>query len=284
MRILPVLLPVLLLALLLVPPATARGERVSVDGVVLEGEFRQGGLVRGIAAPGTEVTFEGRRARVSPGGVFLIGFTRDAPATATLTLRHPDGRSTTRTLAVTAREYDIQRLDGLPDGMVTPPPAVLARIKVENAAIADTRRHDLPETLFESGWIWPAQGRISGVYGSQRILNGEPRWPHYGVDIAAPVGTPVVAPADALVTLVHNDMYFSGGTIILDHGHGLTSAMLHLSRIDVKAGQRVRQGQLIGAIGQTGRTTGPHLDWRINLFDARIDPALLVPPMPAPGQ
>ena len=261
--------------------ATASGAAtVSFDGVALDGDFVQGGLVRGKATPGTTVTFDGRNVRVSPAGVFLIGFTRDAPPTATLSLRHPDGRVATQTLGVAPREFDIQRIDGLPDRMVTPPAAVLARIKAENAKIAAVRQNDMDRALFGSGWIWPAQGRISGVYGSQRILNGEPRQPHYGIDIAAPVGTPVVAPADAVVTLVHSDMYFTGGTIILDHGHGLTSAMLHLDSIAVTPGQTVRQGEAIGTIGQTGRATGPHLDWRINLFDARIDPALLVPPMP----
>ena len=138
----------------------------------------------------------------------------------------------------------------------------------------------MANVLFESGWQWPAKGRISGVYGSQRILNGKPRQPHYGIDIAAPTGTPVVAPADAVVTLVHDDMYYTGGTIILDHGHGLTSAMLHMHTIAVRVGDRLRKGDPIGTVGKSGRATGPHLDWRINLFEARLDPALLVPPMP----
>ena len=122
--------------------------------------------------------------------------------------------------------------------------------------------------------------RISGVYGSQRILNGKPRQPHYGIDIAAPKGTPVVAPADAVVRLAESDLYYTGGTLILDHGHGLSSAFLHLATVDVRVGESVRRGQKIGTVGSTGRSTGPHLDWRINWFDRRIDPAPLVPPMP----
>ena len=165
--------------------------------------------------------------------------------------------------------------------MVTPPKSVYDRIRAENATIAKARAKDTADDHFESGWIWPAQGRISGVYGSQRILNGKPRRPHFGLDVAAPVGTPVVSPADAVVALAHRDMYYTGGTLILDHGHGLTSAMLHLDSVEVEIGDFVRKGQRIGTIGKTGRATGPHLDWRINLFKARLDPAFLVPPMPA---
>ena len=144
----------------------------------------------------------------------------------------------------------------------------------------EARKLDAERTDFLTGFIWPAKGRISGVYGSQRILNGQPRRPHFGVDVAAPVGTEVRAPADGVVTMVHSDMFYSGGTMILDHGHGLSSSFLHLHRILVKKGQRIRQGDLIAEIGATGRVTGPHLDWRINLFAKRLDPQLLVSEMP----
>ena len=129
---------------------------------------------------------------------------------------------------------------------------------------------------------WPVEGRISGVYGSQRILNGIPKRPHFGIDIAAPAGTPIRAPAVGLVTLAADDHYYTGGTVILDHGHGLTSAFLHLQEVRVAPGQTVAQGEVIGTLGATGRATGPHLDWRINWFDQRLDPAFFVPPMPAP--
>ena len=164
--------------------------------------------------------------------------------------------------------------------MVTPPESVLARIKRENAKIHAARMNDSAEPFFEKGWVWPAKGRISGVYGSQRILNGKARRPHFGVDVAAPVGVKVIAPSDGVVVLAENSLYYTGGTIILDHGHGLTSAFLHMSALAVKAGQRVQQGDLLGAVGATGRATGPHLDWRINWFDRRLDPALLAPPLP----
>ncbi len=249
--------------------------------LVLEGDFLQGGLVYGQAAPGAEVTLDGRRVRVTAAGRFIFGFGRDAPPDAVLEVVWLDSRVELRQLAVAKREYNIQRIDGLPPKMVTPPESVLARIRAENGRIAEARAVDRAEPLFESGFVWPALGPISGVYGSQRVLNGEPKRPHFGVDVAAPVGTPVVAPADGVVAIADDDMYYTGGTVILDHGHGLTSAYLHMKEVLVKEGARVRQGDPIGSVGATGRVTGPHLDWRINWFDQRLDAALLVPPMPA---
>jgi len=246
----------------------------------LRGKFEQGGLIRGQTEPGAVVSVGERTVRVSANGVFIIGFTRDASEREILSIRLPDGTMSERTLAIKSRVYDIQRVDGLPPRMVTPPKAVLARIKRENARIYAARMKDRAEPFFEKGWVWPAKGRISGVYGSQRILNGKPRRPHFGVDVAAPVGVKVIAPSDGVVVLAERSLYYTGGTIILDHGHGLTSAFLHMSALAVKAGQRVQQGDLLGAVGATGRATGPHLDWRINWFDRRLDPALLAPPLP----
>lgn len=270
-----------LAAILLVASLALSMPVVARDLVALEGNFIQGGLVRGRTDPKAVVELDGRRISVSPDGIFIIGFTRDAPAKATLKLRLADGTEEVQVLEIAQRQYDIQRLDGLPDKYVTPPPEVLARIAADNAKIGAVKKLDTPETWFESGWIWPAEGRISGVYGSQRILNGEPRQPHYGVDMAGPVGTPVIAPADGRVVLAETDMYYTGGTIFLDHGHGLMSAFLHMSAVDVKVGQFIRRGERLGAVGATGRVTGPHLDWRMNLFDVRIDPQLLVPPRTA---
>jgi len=259
------------LVLVAVLPATA-------GTLELNGQFVQGGLIRGQTKPGAQVRFDGREIRVSPNGVFLIGFSRDAASLATLIVLCDDGSKEVRTLTIARRIYDIQRIDGLAPALVTPPQDVLTRIQRENGRISRARHRDTAEQLFESGWIWPAQGQISGVYGSQRILNGEPRQPHYGLDISAPAGSPVVAPADGIVTLAAREMYFSGGTLILDHGHGLTSAFLHLSRILVREGELVHRGEIIAEIGATGRATAAHLDWRINLFNARLDPALLVGP------
>ena len=250
-------------------------------GVRLDGPRTQGGLLRGRVPAGSTVEYEGDPVRVSQDGWFLVGFGRDAPPEAKLVVVLPDGRRESRVLKVDRREYDIQRIDGLPARKVTPRSEEdLARIRAEVEMVRKARTIDGARADFLSGFRWPTKGRISGVYGSQRILNGEPRRPHFGIDIAAPAGTEVVAPSDGVVTLVHPDMFFSGGTMIVDHGHGLSSAFLHLSRILVEEGERVTQGQPIAEVGSTGRSTGPHLDWRMNLFDRRIDPALLVGPMP----
>ncbi len=265
------------LAVTLWPPGAAGSAE---PGIRLDGPRIQGGLVRGRVAPGSKVKFEGEPVRVSKEGWFLIGFGRDAPAKAVLLVAFPDGRHERYGLVVEPRKYRIQRIDGLPPSKVTPSKKDLVRIRKEVALVKRARTVDDPRTDFLGGFRWPVKGRISGVYGSQRILNGEARRPHYGIDIAAPKGTRVVAPAAGVVTMVHPDMYFSGGTMIVDHGHGLSSAFLHLSRILVKKGQRVKQGQPIAEVGSTGRSTGPHLDWRINLFGRRLDASLLVGPMP----
>lgn len=250
-------------------------------GVRIDGPHTQGGLLRGRVDPGTVVELDGVPTRVSNDGWFLVGFGRDATPEAELTVIYRDGRLERRTLEVEAREYRIERIDGLAPQKVTPRSEEdLARIRADVEMVKRARTIDDPRTDFLDGFIWPTVGRISGVYGSQRILNAEARRPHYGIDIAAPTGTKVLAPAAGVVTLVHPDMFFSGGTLIVDHGHGLSSAFLHLSRILVETGDRVEQGQLLAEVGTSGRSTGPHLDWRINLFDRRLDPALLAGPMP----
>lgn len=250
------------------------------DIVALEGTFQQGGLVVGRTDPRAVVEFEGRRLRVSPDGVFILGFGRDAGPEAELHLTLPDGHDEIRTFAVTQRQYRIQRIDGLPPKTVTPPPEAIERIVAEKKKKTAAFRLDLAETWFITDWIWPADGPISGVYGSQRILNGEPRRPHGGVDVAGPEGTPVVAPADGKVILAQPDMYFEGNAIFLDHGHGLKSVFMHLSALDVTEGQIVRRGERIGAIGATGRVTGAHLHWAVYWFGQPLDPALLVPERP----
>jgi murein DD-endopeptidase MepM/ murein hydrolase activator NlpD len=247
--------------------------------IYLDGEFVQGGLVQGTAPPGSLIILDGHKIRVSSQGAFLVGFGRDDVKDVVLEVRLPSGTVERHNLKIRARHYKIQRIDGLPPNKVTPDESVLARIEKESALVRATRRRDDDRTDFLTGFVWPTHGRISGVYGSQRILNGEPRQPHYGVDVAAPVGTKVLAPADGIVTLAHDDLYFSGGTLILDHGHGLSSAFLHLSHILVKVDDVIRRGEPIAEVGATGRVTGAHLDWRMNLFDKRIDPALLVEPM-----
>ena len=245
------------------------------------GTFSQGGLVRGVTQSGATVKVDGKLVRISEAGVFLVGFGRDAPAESLVQVSYADGQTAQRVLKVAKREYKIQRIDGLPKRKVTPRSKEdLARIRKESWLSRNARKRDDSRTDFIVDFIWPVTGPISGVYGSQRILNGQSRRPHFGVDIARPTGTQVKAPAAGIVTLVHTDMFFSGGTLILDHGHGLSSSFLHLSRILVEEGQRIEQGDVIAEIGATGRVTGAHLDWRMNLFTKRVDPQLLVPPMP----
>jgi murein DD-endopeptidase MepM/ murein hydrolase activator NlpD len=194
-----------------------------------------------------------------------------------LRVQTASGTEILRELVVTPREYAIERVDGLPPRTVTPDPEAAERIREESQMVANARARRGTTADYASGFAWPASGRISGVYGSQRVLNGDPGRPHFGLDIAAPTGSPVLAPADGVITLTHPDMYFSGGTIILDHGLGLSSTFLHLSEVLVEAGTPVRQGDLIARIGSSGRASGPHLDWRMNWLDRRVDPQALVP-------
>ena len=246
----------------------------------LTGSFTQGGLVRGATVPGATITLDGHAILVSPDGNFLFGFGREAPEEAVLALHFPDGGNEERHLAITKRTFDIQRIDGLPQETVTPDPKQLERIKREADNIRALREVPSVERFAFGPLIWPAIGPISGVYGSQRILNGEPRAPHMGVDVAAPPGTPVVAALGGTIRLA-TELFLTGNTILIDHGYGLTTSYAHLSRMDVAAGQHVRQGEQIGAIGATGRVTGPHLHWGMEWFGLRLDPQLAVGPMPA---
>ncbi len=247
----------------------------------LEGHFTQGGLVIGHTRPQARVWMDGQRVMVAPDGSFLLGFTRDAKPEARLEIRLPDGERRVERIRVKQRRYRVQRIDGLPQRKVTPRSREdLARIRSDRAKVARARKRADPRTDFLGGFTWPVTGPISGVYGSQRILNGKPRRPHMGVDIARPSGTPVRAPADGVVTLAEPDMFFSGGTLFIDHGLGLSTSYLHLSRILVKVGDHVTRGQVVARIGSTGRATGPHLHWGMNLFGKRLDPQLVAGPMP----
>lgn len=247
---------------------------------VLKGDFVQGGLVVGTVLTGSVVKLDGKLVNVTRDGRFLFGFGRDARPKSTLEIVYPDGRRVLRDLEVRQRKYRIQRIDGLPPKMVTPPPELLARIEDEGAAIRAARAKYTEQADFSPHFVWPVVGRVSGVYGSQRVLNGEARQPHLGVDVAAPVGTPVKAAAAGTVTLARDDLYYTGGTVVIDHGLGLSTAYSHLSAVSVKVGQKLKQAEVIGTLGATGRVTGAHLDWRVNWFQERLDPALLVGPMP----
>lgn len=247
----------------------------------LEGRIEQGAFVTGTTAPGTRLALDGRPVRVATSGVFAFGFGRDAAEKATLAVTRPGGAREAITLAVARRNWIEQHITGLPPAMVTPPAETLERIARERALLREARGgHDTPEPLFAEGFDWPVTGRISGVFGSRRILNGQPRQPHFGVDVARPTGTPVAAACAGIVRLAQPEMYFPGSTIVLDHGHAVSSTYMHLSRIDVAVGQRVAKGEVIGAVGATGRVTGPHLHFEIGWRGIPVDPQTALPPMP----
>ncbi len=268
------------LGLIIVAAALAAGPPASA--LELAGEVVQGGLVRGQAAPGSEVRLGDRRLRLDDQGRFLFGIGRDERGPLRLQLRRPDGRREIRELAVRQRRFAVQRIEGLPPRQVEPLPADLVKIEADQAKLNAARRLDSAEDGFASAPVWPALGPISGVFGSQRILNGKPRAPHRGLDVAAPSGTPVGAMAPGVVVVAVPDMYFTGGTVVIDHGHGLSSLYAHMSELRTEVGQRVTAGQMIGRVGATGRATGPHLHWGVFWFDQGLDPALLIGPMPDP--
>jgi murein DD-endopeptidase MepM/ murein hydrolase activator NlpD len=270
------LVAVLVLLVALAAPAKAQ----DIDGAkILSGNAVEGGLIIARTNPANQIMLDDDAIEIGQNGVFVIGFHRDSDAPVTLRIIAPDGSVKTTLFLPRQRDYNIQRIDGLKSTMVTPPATVLARIKSDGDAVRTARQLKAPLGDFWRGFDWPALGRISGIYGSQRILNGKPRQPHYGIDIAAPTGTPVYAPASGLVTLV-KDLYFSGWTVVIAHGLGVNSSLLHFDQVDVETGMMVERGGLIGKIGATGRATGPHLDWRVDWQGRRIDPGLLVGTMP----
>jgi len=237
------------------------------------GAMSQGSLVLGSAPPGSLAALDGRPLRVTADGRFTFGFAPDQTRASLVTVRYPDGGGDSRSYTPSARQYETQRVNGLPQKTVTPPPEVAARIAHEAETIYLSRLNDSAGSDFLSGFDWPAPGILSGVFGSQRIDNGTPMAPHYGVDMAAPVGTPIVAPADGVVS-ISADHYLDGGLTLIDHGQGVSTAYLHQSERLVKAGEAVKRGQRIGLIGATGRATGPHLHWAMNWFEVRLDPSL----------
>ena len=243
--------------------------------VVLNGKFTQGALLRGQAPAGAKVTLNGETVQTNKDGKFVVGFEREAPLHQTLVVKLDNGQKWQRDITLEKREYNIQRIDGLEQKMVSPPAEVTARIKQDNINVANARSGNTDLDALFTRFEWPAKGVISGVYGSQRILNGVPKWPHYGLDIANETGTPVYAPVDGVVTMA-NDLYYSGNTLILDHGMRVFSTFLHMDTITVEVGETVKQGEQIGTIGSTGRSTGPHLDWRINLGNTRLDPQTII--------
>ena len=266
------LLALALLAASLPRPAAAQVD----DRVVFPASAPQGAMVLGKVPPGSRVEYAGRTLRTTGYGTVVFGIGRDEAGPVAVTVVRPDGSRSEASIAVSARDWPVQRVDGVPPKTVDPPPEIAERIRREQAQVVAARARDDDRADFAQRFAWPLQGRVSGRFGNQRIYNGKPGSPHSGMDIAAPTGTAVRAPAAGVVTFAAPDLYLTGGTVLLDHGFGISSNFLHLSRIDVKVGDRIAQGQTIGAVGATGRATGPHLHWGMNWFDVRIDPLLVL--------
>jgi len=244
--------------------------------IKLSGEIKQGGYVLGKVTPGSTVTLNGNEIRVSAKGDFVFGFGRDDEKEYTLISTDSTGKTSQKTITPESREFNIQRVKGIKKSIMKPNPEAVARAKKDSAQVKEARKTSSDLLAFSTGFVPPIKGIITGVYGSQRYYNGVPKSPHYGLDYAGKTGDPVKAPADGVVTLFVPDMFYSGGTMIIDHGHGISSTFLHLSKSYVKQGDKVKQGEVVAAVGASGRATGPHLDWRINWFNVRIDPALVL--------
>jgi murein DD-endopeptidase MepM/ murein hydrolase activator NlpD len=259
------------LSVLTFPLSAQEGNKLSLSGPLI-----QGGMIRGETEPGSKIFLDEKPVKISENGKFVIGFHRDAKTKWILKIKFPHMAWAEQVLTVKPRTYNIERVDGLPQKTVNIPPEDLARRKREGGMVRAARADQSSAMDWTQQFILPAKGRISGVYGSQRVLNGEPRFPHYGLDVAAPTGSPIWAPAAGRVVLADPDFLLEGGIVMIDHGFGITSALFHMNSVDVKTGMVVKQGDQIGTVGAKGRASGPHVDWRVNWYSVRLDPALLV--------
>ena len=242
-----------------------------LNAIEFKGKFLQGYYIIGITEPSSEIIIDKKEVKVSKDGYFVFGIDRDRKFDLTIT-KIQNGKKEKIIKKVLKRKYNIQRIDGLEESKVTPPESVYKRIKEENNKIGKARAINSDLSFFKNKFIMPVEGIISGVYGSQRILNGKPKWPHYGIDIAANQGTLIKSSASGKVTMAEDDLYYTGGTIIMDHGHGISTIYSHLENVMVSVGDQINQGDIIGTVGSTGRSTGPHLDFRVNWFQTRLDP------------
>lgn len=252
------------------------------SGIVLVGEKTQGSLLVGKVTPGAKVFLDNAPLKVAENGVVVFGFGRDADLDHKLKVITPSGHTHIETITLTKREYKIQRVNGISKKIMNPNKKNQERSRSDAALVGAARKTDSTRQDFLAGFVQPVKGPVTGVYGSQRFYNGVPKRPHFGIDYAAPVGTPVIAPAPGVVTLVHDDMFYSGGTLLVDHGYGVSSTFIHLSKILVEEGQEIKQGDIIAEVGKSGRATGAHLDWRINWYNVRLDPGLVMKAMPTP--
>ena len=246
-----------------------------LNAVEFKGKFLQGHYIIGLTDPSAQIIIGKKEVKVSKDGYFVFGIDRDRKVDLTIT-KIKDGKKEKIIKKVLKRKYNIQRIDGLEESKVTPPESVYKRIKEENNKIGEARAINSDLLFFKDQFIMPVKGIISGVYGSQRILNGKPKWPHYGIDIAAKQGTMIKSSGSGTVTMAEDDLYYTGGTIIMDHGHGISTIYSHLETVLVSVGDVINQGDIIGTVGSTGRSTGPHLDFRVNWFQTRLDPMSLI--------
>ena len=242
-----------------------------LQAIEFQGKFIQGHFILGKTNPKAKIIVGKKEVKISKDGFFVFGIDRDRKFDLTFT-KILNEKKTIITKTVLKRKYNIQRIDGLEESKVTPPESVYKRIKKENNAIGEARAINSDLNFFKDKFIMPVKGIISGVYGSQRILNGKAKWPHYGIDIAAKQGTSIKSSGAGVVTMAEDDLYYTGGTIIMDHGHGISTIYSHLENILVSVGDKINQGDVIGTVGSTGRSTGPHLDFRVNWFQTRLDP------------
>ena len=247
----------------------------NLKAVEFQGKFLQGHYIIGLTDPSAKILIDKKEVKVSKDGYFVFGIDRDRKFDLIVT-KIINGKKEKIIKKVLKRKYNIQRIDGLEESKVTPPESVYKRIKEENNKIGKARAINSNLPFFKNQFIMPVEGIISGVYGSQRILNGKPKWPHYGIDIAAKQGTIIKSSGSGVVTMAEADLYYTGGTIIMDHGHGISTIYSHLESIMVSVGDNINQGDVIGTVGSTGRSTGPHLDFRVNWFQTRLDPMSLI--------
>ena len=248
----------------------------TVQAVEFKGNFIQGHFIIGKTDPGAKITIDKKKIKLTNDGFFAFGLGRDRKNDVVI-VKNLNGKNKKIIKKVFKREYKIQRIDGLDKKKVTPPEEVYERIKNENKLIGNARSINSNLVFFTEKFIQPLDNAIiTGVYGSQRILNGKPRWPHYGLDFAGDLGTPIKAMADGIVTLAEKDLYYTGATLIFDHGHGISTLYMHMDKIFVEKDDIVKQGDIIGTVGSSGRSTGPHLDIRLNWFNVRLDPATVL--------
>ena len=245
---------------------------LKVLAVEFKGEFTQGHFIIGKTEPNEKILIDKKKIKVSDEGYFAFGIGKDRKFDVVII--EGDKKIVKQ---VKKRKYNIQRIDGLPEKKVTPPEEFYARIKRENLLIVKAREINSNLSFFKDKFIIPVDDAIiTGVYGSQRILNGKPRWPHYGLDFAQKKGTPVKAMNNGIVTLAEKDLFYTGATIIFDHGHGISTLYMHMEKVFVNVGDHIKKGDIVGTVGASGRATGPHLDIRLNWFGTRLDPATIL--------